>query len=127
MQRQNDADTTANDTIVLHPERQRGLAAKIAAARTQRHGATIGRDEFLNDPNPEAPDVFEPPHQDFREELRRIIASDAERAANEAGAPAEPEAIPPKNSLFARLKTALYWLGCAFGISAIAYGLTRSP
>ena len=65
------------ETILLHPERQKGLQGKIAAARAKRLDAGLDREVFMDDATPEPPEAFETTHQAFREELRRIIAGDA--------------------------------------------------
>ncbi len=128
MQRRTTSGPSADGTIELRPERQRGLASKIAGARAQRNEATLSREDFMEDPVVETPEIFEPSHQEFRSELRRIIADDAERAANESGAPAHEiaeEAMAPVRH-HSRTKIATYWMGCFLGIGAVTYGLTRS-
>ena len=136
MRGENDAGPMASGTIELRPERQRGLANQIAVARARRAEAQIGREDFMENPSIETPKILEPSHDGFREELRRIIADDAERAANEAKAPAmaqtEPEAAETTQAAetprrrHSRLKVASYWLGCFLGIGAVAFGLTRT-
>ncbi len=126
----------AKGTVELRPERQRGLANQIAVARARRAEARIGREDFMENVSVETPKILEPSHDGLREELRRIIADDAERAANEAEAPAtaqaEPEAAEPvkvaetPRRRHSRVKVATYWLGCFLGIGAVAYGLTRT-
>ena len=81
MQTRNDAGMPAASTNAQHPDRQRGLASKIAAARARRNEATMTREDFMDDPIPEAPKDYAPDHQEFREELRAIIATDAARDA----------------------------------------------
>ena len=67
-------DPTTGETILLHPERQKGLQGKIAAARAKRLDAGLDREVFMDDATPEPPEAFETTHPAFREELRRIIA-----------------------------------------------------
>ena len=85
------------------------------------------REDFMDDPIPEAPKDYAPDHQEFREELRAIIATDAVRAANEPGAPEIAEIDEPIVAAgpTGRVKKALYWIGCFLGIGAVAYGLSR--
>ena len=123
MRIRNGAEPVADGMI----ERQRGLADQIANARVRRNEAIPSRDDFIDEPVAEAP-LFEPSHQDFREELRRIIADGADRAANEQGAPTPDvlEEVPVPVRQHSRVKIAAYWLGCFFGIGAVAYTLTRT-
>lgn len=97
-------------------------------ARARRNEANLNRDDFQDDPIVETPEVFEPSHQDFRNELRRIIADDADRAANESSAPAPEivEELPPPIRQHSRMKIATYWIGCFLGIGAVSFTLARS-
>ena len=123
MRRTNDAGAVEH-----RPDRRRGLANQIDRARARRNLTELSREDFLDDPVAE-PGGFEPTHSEFREELRRIIADDAERAANEQVAPT-PEVVedevPVPVRRHSRLKIAAYWLGCFFGIGAVAYSLART-
>ena len=128
MRHQHEGGSVADGKIERRPARQRGLADQIANARVRRNLAIPSREDFTEDSPPPEP-LFEPSHMDFREELRRIIAEDAERAANEQVAPiseaAEELVAPAPSRRHNRLKVAVYWLGCFFGIGAVAYTLTR--
>ena len=125
MRTRNGSGPTTGETILLHPERQKGLQGKIAAARAKRLDAGLDREAFMDDATPEPPEAFETTHQAFREELRRIIAGDAERAANEAGAPLETEPALPQVSRFTRIKTRIGWSLTALVIGLMAFGALR--
>lgn len=69
----------------------------------------------------EKPEVSEPSHRDLREDLRRIIAEDAERAANEQGEPfvdVVAEEAPVRNR--GRVVTLAFLSACLIGIVTLA-------
>ena len=130
MNRRHDGGPGSADSIGIRPERRRGLADQIATARARRNAAKLGVEDFQRDPAAPTSEPRERSHDDLRAELRRIIAEDAERAANEPGAPAIEETAAPMETKVSprrhsRIKIAAYWLGCFLGIGAVAYGLTR--
>ena len=131
MQNRFDTGASPGEPISIQSRRGLNLAEKIASARASRSDQPLSREDFMDDPMPEVPDVpeaFEQTHQEFREELRQIIKADAERAANEVMEPSTEtlDSLLPSPRRHSRFKTALYWLGCFVGISAVAYGLTRT-
>ena len=127
MDKRVDSGISSGEPISLQARRGHNLGHKIASARARRNEQPLSREDFMDEPMSEIAEAADPTHQAFREELRQIIAEDAERAANE---PLEPSAEvmaslapTPRQS---RFKTALYWLGCVIGIGTVAYGLTRA-